>query len=137
VRPAPNDSGSLTVFMACLAFALFVLIGLVVDGGRALAARETADNVAQEAARTGSSQLWTDRLRWDQVSTYPPAALAAAEQYVDDRGLTGTASVVDGTVKVTVEGSVQTAILGLIGIHSIPVEATAEATDVHGVTRND
>jgi len=134
-----NDDGSLTVFLAVVAFSLFMLVGLVVDGGRALTAREAAWCAAQEAARAGAGQLVVQDLRSGSIVVDPGAAQVAAEDYLADRGFQGAVNVVvaDGVVTVDVSSSEPTAILGLIGIDRIAVGASASAIDVHGVTRED
>jgi Flp pilus assembly protein TadG len=132
-----SESGSLSAFVAVVAVSLFTLIGLVVDGGRAVAARESAMNIAEQAARMGAGQISIQHLRWGEVVADPGAADAAAEAYLNENGYPGTASTLDGTVTVNVSVSEPTVILGLIGISHIAVKATASATDVHGVTRKD
>ena len=52
-----DDNGSFTVFIAVLALALFSLIGLVIDGGRAVAAQTTATGEAEQAARLGADRI--------------------------------------------------------------------------------
>jgi Flp pilus assembly protein TadG len=132
-----NETGSLSAFLAVVCFALFVLLGLVVDGGRALAAREAAMNVAEQAARVGASQVSVQHLRWGEVVADPDASVAAAQSYLSNAGYPGTASTIDGTVTVDISTSEPTVILGLIGINNIAVEAQASAIDVHGITRKD
>ena len=132
-----TESGSLSAFVAVVALSLSVLIGLVVDGVGAMAAREAAANVAEQAARMGAGQVSVEHLRWGDVVADPVAADAAAQAYLQQNGYPGTASTTDGTVTVDVSVSEPTVILGLIGIDHIAVQASASATDVHGVTRKD
>lgn len=132
-----SESGSLTAFLAVLGAALFVLVGLVVDGGRAIDARRQAMDVAQEAARLGADQLSVDALRCGNVLVDPGAATQAATVYLAAADEQGTVSVSGNTVTVRVDSSVPTAILGMIGIGHLDVSASASATDLHGVTRSD
>jgi len=132
-----NDRGSLSVMVVALTTALFVLLGLVVDGGRALAARQTAWDVAAEAARLGASQVSVQSLRWNEVGADPVAAENAASGYFGARGYRGSVSVLDDEVSVTVTTSIPTTILGLVGIDQFNVSASANAIEVHGVTRAD
>jgi hypothetical protein len=132
-----GERGSLSVFVVALAGALVVLIGLVVDGGRALAAREAAANVASEAAQEGASQVSVQSLRWDEVGADVSRANQAAAAYYTARGYGGSVRTLDDVVTVTVSTSEPTAVLGLIGIDQIHVKATASASEVHGVTRAD
>jgi len=132
-----GDRGSLSAFLAVVAFSLLVLVGLVVDGGRTLAGREAAWDTAQEAARVGADQISVQELRSGQVAVDPHAAQEAAQAFVSDRGYQGSVTVSGDVVTVDVNGSEPTAILGLIGIHQISITASASAVDVHGVTRED
>jgi len=132
-----RDRGSLTVFVAVLALALFVLVGLVIDGGRALSENAAAASDAEQAARLGAGQLSLDGIRAGVVTINPSAAIASAQRFLIGMGRTGTVSVFGQTVVVHVDSSAPTAVLGIIGIDHIRVSVTASATNVHGVTRSD
>lgn len=132
-----DEAGSLSAFLAVVALSLFVLAGLVVDGGRAIAAREAAWNTAQQAARVGAGQISVQGLRWNEVVTDPSTAQDAALSFLQANGYSGTVRVIDGTVTVSLATSEPTVILGVIGIHHIAIVESATAIDVNGVTRND
>jgi Flp pilus assembly protein TadG len=132
-----REDGSLSVFVVILATALFALVGLVVDAGRAIAAKGAAMDEAEQAARTGADQVSIDALRQGQVEIEPAAAVQAAEGYLNAVGQSGTASVSGSTVTVRIYGSEPTVILSIVGIDHIDFSAVASATNVHGVTRGD
>ena len=132
-----QERGSLTLFMATLCFALFVLIGLVVDGGRAVSARGAAQGVAEQAARVGAGQLSASDLRLGEVAIDPVAAELAADRYLQEAGYKGSVTASGGIVSVHITSSEPTTILGIVGIEHIGVSVSARATDVHGVTRAD
>ena len=132
-----SERGSLTAFLAVLALGLFVLVGLVVDGGRALVARRQAVDVAEQAARVGADQLSVDALRSGQFVVDPASAASAVTNYLEATGATGTVSVTGNSVTVHIVHNTPTTVLGMIGIGDIPVSATAAATNLHGVTRGD
>ncbi len=132
-----DEPGSLTAFMAVLAVSLFVLIGLVVDTGRAIAARSAAMDAAQQAARAGAGQLSVAALRSGQVVIDPSEAVMAADAYLSSVGQIGTTSVFGQTVTVHIVGQDPTVILGIVGIDRIGISVTARATNVHGVTQED
>lgn len=136
-RDSYGESGSLSVFVAVFALALFALIGLVVDAGRAVSAKRSAYDVAEQAARTGAGQLSINALRLGQVMVDPSAAIQAADAYLAAAGQTGTTSVSGDTVSVRIDESEPTVVLQIIGIDRINVSAVASATDLHGVTRPD
>ncbi len=131
------DDGSFTVFLAVLALALFALIGLVVDGGRAVAAQSAAAGESEQAARLGADQISVQALRSGIVAIDPANASRAAYAYLQSVGTSGTVTISGQTVVVHVQSSVPTVILGIVGVEQIGVSASASATNVHGVTRED
>jgi len=134
IRP---EAGSVTAMVCLVAVALFALIGLVVDGGRAVALRSAAMDEAIEAARAGAEQLSLGSLRSGVVSLDTSAAVNAARTFLAQSDLTGTVAATDQTVTVSLVRSEPTAILGLVGIRTLTVSVTASATDLHGVTEGD
>lgn len=132
-----EEQGSLTAFLAVLAVGLFALVGLVVDGGRAVVAKREAIDVAEQAARVGADQLSVDALRGGNVVVDAAAASTAVARYLRAAGEQGTATVTGDGVTVQVSSSSSTVILGIVGISAIPVSASASATNVHGVTGAD
>jgi Flp pilus assembly protein TadG len=133
-RQHHDESGILSAFVAVIAVALLVIVGLGVDTGRAIAAQRLAVDEAEQAARAGASQLSTQALRQGRVSLDDPAAQRAAVDFTLSGGHPGTATVADGVVTVRVEVVVPTVILGIVDVRSITVVGTARASDVHGVT---
>jgi Flp pilus assembly protein TadG len=132
-----GSEGSLTVFVAVLAVALFAIAGLAVDGGRALAAREQASAEAEQAARAGAQAVSVSALRQGRVVLDPAVAVADADAYLHQIGAHGSATATATMVTVTVDAGVQTTILGVIGIRRLAVRATASASDQHGVSEED
>ncbi len=129
-----NQNGSLSAFVVLLLVALIALLGLVVDGGSALSARQAAADEAEQAARAGAGALSVEGLRTGSLRIDPPVAVAAAEAFTRDAGHPGTAWVVGETVSVEIRYRIPTEVLGLVGINSLPVSAVASAVDVQGVT---
>jgi Flp pilus assembly protein TadG len=129
-----SEEGSITAFVVLLLIAIFALMGLVVDGGSALSARQSAADEAEQAARAGAGELSVDALRSGSVQLDPVAAVNAAEQFTLAAGHPGTATVSSGTVTVKIHYQIHTEILGLIGIDTLSVSASASSVDVQGVT---
>jgi Flp pilus assembly protein TadG len=123
-----------TAFVALLLVAMFVLMGLVLDGGSAISAQQSAIDEAQQAARAGAGAVSVDALRAGSVQIDQQAAVAAAEAFTVAAGHPGTATASDGVVRVEIHYRIQTEVLGLVGIESLPVSASASAIDVAGVT---
>lgn len=122
------DEGSVTAFTVTVVGALIALLGLVTDGGLALAARVKAVGEAQEAARAGARHLDLDSLRTNHIIDLgPDAAQQAAADYLAAAGATGRATATPDEVTVTVERTQRTQLLSLVGISSLHVTATATA----------
>ena len=80
-----------------MAAALVLMIGLVLDGGLTLAARERALGEAQEAARAGAQAVNLAIYRQDGDLVLNPAQAAAdADAYLASIGATGTATATGG-----------------------------------------
>jgi Flp pilus assembly protein TadG len=129
-----SESGSVSAFVVLLLVAIFALMGLVIDGGSAIAARQAATDEAEQAARAGAGALSVDALRSGSVQIDPSAAAATAEAFTVAAGHRGTAVVSAGVVTVEVHYRIRTDILGMIGITTLPVSGSASAVDVRGVT---
>jgi len=132
-----DESGVLTAYVAVLAVALLATVGMAVDSGRAIAAQRLAADEAEQAARSGATQLSVQGLRDGRLVLDPAAAVRAAEQYTQQSGHPGTATVSSGIVTVRIVVVVPTTILGIVGVNRIVVSATASASDVSGVTKSD
>ncbi len=140
-RRRRDERGSASLFVAAVAVAILVVIGLAYDGGEKFRAAADANTYAQQAARAGAQVLDTGALLTSgTVALQGSQAVAAAQDYLNtpalrDAGVTGTAQITGATtLSVTVTLTRPTAFLGLIGIASQTVTATATATLLHGVT---
>jgi hypothetical protein len=129
-----TQEGSISAFVVLLLIALFALMGMVLDGGSALAARQSATDEAEQAARAGAGALSIDSLRSGSVEIDQTAAVEAADQFTVVAGHPGTATVAGGTVTVQIRYRIPTEVLGIIGVTTLPVVASASAVDVEGVT---
>jgi Flp pilus assembly protein TadG len=58
-----GERGSISVFTAVFAFAVLLLVGLLVDGGDALNGRARAADIAEQAARAAATDLSLQSLR--------------------------------------------------------------------------
>ena len=123
-----NERGSASIWaILVIAGAFTVLLGLVVDGGRVIDARIAASRAAAQSARVGADALSSASVRNGNNAIDVDAAKARAQKYLHDAGMTGTVSITGQTVSVTVTGSSETQILGVIGITSFPIEETETA----------
>lgn len=116
------------------------VIGLAIDGGVVFDSRREAQNVADSAARAGAMQIDQDIYRSSSGQTIvldPSSAQETAVEYISSQGsgITATVSADTQQVNVTVNRSVTTSFLRIVGINSVQVSATASAEVQHGITQ--
>jgi hypothetical protein len=109
-----------------------------VDGGLAINARSTAADIAEQAARSGATEVNIDALRdTGQVQIDQGLANARINDFLDqalqdngNRNITYQGNEVTVTIS---ERRVPTALLGLIGIQEFTVGAAATARAAVGI----
>lgn len=98
-----NERGSITAFVAVVAFALVMVAGMAYDGGQVISAHNAARNDAEQAARAGAQQIDLTHLRQTNEPRLDPAdAESAALAYLARSGSTGTVEVDEASITVTV-----------------------------------
>lgn len=123
-----DDRGFVTAWTVALAVACWALVGLALDGGRALRERSEAFGAAASAARAGAQQVDERAAVLGDLQLDEQAARQAALEYVSARGFSGGSVDVDGlVVTVTIDDSTDLAILQMSVDYS--VSATARAVD--------
>ena len=120
-----RDRGSMTVFVVGLVMSFVMATGLAIDGGRLVAARVTAADHAENAARVGAQQVTLIRLGWRVLD--PVKAEHAAQAYLAAHSVSGVVDVGIDTVTVTVTITRPTTLLRLVGLVSRSVSATRTA----------
>ncbi len=129
-----RDAGNASIILVLIAPAIFGVAGLVVDGGRALNARQLAADQAEQAARAAADAVDVDAIRAGTGFVIDPlVARHAAERYLAAAGGTGSVAVGQGFVTVTVTATTPTAFLAVAGINHISVTGTATARPARGV----
>lgn len=137
---AAPDRGSVSVALVLLAGALFALAGLVIDGGRAITARERAGDLAEQAARAGADVLDQAGYRATGVAGIDPEpavatacrSVAAAEPDASCAAIVGA-----GGVRVAVRCRTDTAFLAVVGIARMTTTGSATARPARGVVTED
>jgi uncharacterized membrane protein len=128
------ERGSVTVFVTILTVALLAMAGLVTDGGRILAARREAGNVAESAARAGAQAIDLRVLRQqDQIALDPNEAIVRAREYLATAGYRGDVQADSRHVHVVVVITRPTLLLGATGIHGYTVRSAGDAEPVRGI----
>lgn len=127
------ELGSAAVWALLLTAGAFTgLFGLVVDGGRVIETRLESARTAAQAARLAADALSQASVRSGGNAVAADTATERARSYLNDAGMTGTVDVVGNTVTVTVTGTSDTEILGVIGIDSFPIHEEQSARAITG-----
>ena len=133
----PRDNGSASVLVLGMALVTFAISGVAVDGTRAFLLRRSMQNACDSIALAAAARLDESvyyRSGGDVVRVDPRAAREVAASSAIARGLDARLSVstTGGRVEVVLKGEVATSFLGLVGIDSVPVAASATASPVAG-----
>jgi Flp pilus assembly protein TadG len=132
-----TDDGAVSVFVVIVSMALIAATGLVLYGGRLLAARREAQDIAANAARAGAQALDVHQLRSGRKVLDPGAGERAVATYLAQTPATGTSRIGVDTVTVTVRLRVKLLLPGFVGRSHRTVTATERARAVRGVTVGD
>ncbi len=122
-----DERGSITPFFVVLVPALVLIIGLVVDGAGKIQANENAQAIASGASRAAANAVASQVVVNGGISLDNNRAQIAATDYIEASGMTGTVSVVGDRISVSVETSYTTKFVSIIGIATLPAEASATA----------
>jgi len=129
-----RDRGSMAVFTVVFAAAVFLLAGLLVDGGAAINARLRAADIAEQGARAAADEIDVDRLHeTDRVVLRgdEDAVCRRAQEIVDAQGEDGArmsrceVGATEVTVAVRVRWSAM--FLAALGFAGDEMEASATA----------
>jgi hypothetical protein len=120
-----GERGTVSAFVVALTLACLLSAGLVLDGGRIVAARLEAADVAGNAARAGAQQVIG--LRAGEPRLDPARARSAAQAVLAAAGVAGTVTVDGRSVTVTARITESMLLLQLVGIGSRTVDATTTA----------
>lgn len=125
--PARDERGqAVSTLVAVVMAALFLVTGLVVDGGAKVAATREAAAVAAEAARAGVDASADSRASGRTVDV--AAARAAAQRVLADRGVSGAVGVEAGVVRVTTTVSARTVFLSAVGMNELTGRGESSAS---------
>lgn len=137
-RAARAERGAISAMVVTLVVMLFMLAGLVIDGGLAINARQRIYDDAEQAARAAANQIDIDALRESgQVILLEAAARQAAVDYMTARGYPAAnvnVQVNGNEVFVYAEDRVNTSLLQLIFIDDFPIEGQATSRPAVGIT---
>lgn len=123
------ERGSISLWLVTTSFAMILLVGLAVDLGGQVHAKQRAHNLAAQAARAGGQHVQTGpAIEGRQLAVETAAARAAAHHFLTAAKVTGTVTIRQGdTLTVSVRDTHPTKFLGLIGINHLNVTGNASA----------
>lgn len=127
-----DDRGQATLIILVWVLIVLALVGVVSDGGQALAQRRELQGLADGAARAGAAALNQDVLVGAHVAQIDPQqAEAAVAQYLSAAGFAGDApkvSVTPGGISVSLTQSYHPTFDQFIGISNVTLHASSSST---------
>lgn len=123
------ERGSITIWLVLSSFVMMMLVGLTVNLGGQVHAKQRAHNIAAEAARTGAERVQAaPAITGDHIAIDAAAGRNAAHAYLTASSVTGTVTITGGdTITVTVTDTYTPKFLSAIGISDLAVTSTATA----------
>src|SRR3954463_2752656 len=117
-RRTRDERGSISIWLAVSSLVMMILVGLAVDLGGQVHAKQRAHNIAAQAARTGGEQVQAaPAIKGDYVAGDAVSARHAAEAYLAASGVTGTVTISGGdTITVNVTDTYTPKFLSFIGL---------------------
>ena len=124
-----DERGSISIWLALSSLVMMILVGLTVDLGGQVHAKQRAHDIAAEAARAGGEQVQAaPAIEGTYVAVDTVAARNAAEQYLTAAGVTGTVTITGGdTITVDVKDTYRPKFLSVIGMGDLTVTSHASA----------
>lgn len=122
-----DERGSITPMFVVFVPALVLVIGLVVDGAGKIQANEHAQSIASGASRAAANAVASEVIVNGGLSLDNHRAQIAAHDYIEAAGMTGTVTVTGNEIQVTVETTYATKFISIVGVTSLPAEASATA----------
>lgn len=123
------EQGSISLWLATSSLVMMILVGLAVDLGGQVHAKQRVHDLAAQAARAGGQQPQSAPAAEGRYLAVDAATgRAAARHFLTAAGVSGSVSVHGGdTITVAVRDTYRPKFLGLIGIDDLPVTGTASA----------
>ncbi len=125
---ARDERGSISIWLVTSSFVMMMLVGLAVDLGGQVHAKQRAHDVAAQAARAGGQQVQAaPAIEGHFLAVDTAAAKQAAEDYLATAHVSGTPTITGGdTITVDVTDVYNPKFLSVIGIGDLT--ATGEAS---------
>jgi len=126
---ARDERGSISIWLVTSSFVMMMLVGLAVDLGGQVHAKQRAHDVAAQAARAGGQQVQAaPAIEGHFLAVDTAAAKQTAEEYLDAAHVSGTVTITGGdTITVDVTDVYNPKFLSVIGIGDLTVTGEASA----------
>ena len=123
------EEGIVAISVVILAIAVLLAGGLVIDGGRLMAARREAASVASSASRIAAQELDVDLFETgNTVTLIAVDADTVARKFLADEGYDNFDITITGdTVRVVIRDDVRLTILSILGTPTRRVVGTSTA----------
>lgn len=124
-----DERGSISIWLATSSFVMMMLVGLAVDLGGQVHAKQRAHDVAAQAARAGGQQVQAaPAIEGHFLAVDTAAAKQAAKAYLAAAHVSGTVTITGGdTITVDVTDVYNPKFLSVIGIGDLTVTGEASA----------
>lgn len=124
-----DEQGSISIWLVTSSFVMMMLVGLAVDLGGQVHAKQRAHDVAAQAARAGGQQVQAaPAIEGHFLAVDTAAAKRAAQDYLAAAHVTGTVAITGGdTITVDVTDVYNPKFLSVIGLGDLPVTGEASA----------
>lgn len=124
-----NERGSISIWIVTSSFVMMMLVGLTVDLGGQVHAKQRAHDIAAQAARAGGQQVQAaPAIEGNFLAIDTAAARRAAEEYLAAAHVSGTVTITGGdTITVDVTDVYRPKFLSLLGIGDLTVTGEASA----------
>lgn len=134
-----TDQGSISIWLVTSSVVMMMLVGLAVDLGGQVHAKQRAHDIAAQAARTGAQQVQSaPAVTGDYLAIDIAAAKNAAREYLSAAHVSGTVKVTDAeTLTVEVTDVYTPRFLGAIGIGDLTVTGEGSARLIRTLGGNE
>ena len=128
-RRVREERGSISIWLVTSTFVMTMLVGLAVDLGGQVHAKQRAHDVAAQAARTGGQQVQAaPAIEGHYLAVDTAAAKRAAESYLAASQVSGTVTITGGdTITVNVTDTYSPQFLSVVGLNNMIVTGEASA----------
>ena len=133
-----DERGSISIWLALATFVMMMLVGLAVDLGGQVQAKQRAHDIAAQAARAGGEQVQAaPAIQGQYLAIDAPAAQRAAQNYLAASGVAGTVTITGGDIiTVRVTDTYKPKFLSIVGIKHMTVTGVASARLIRSLGGN-